>query len=96
MAEADVALSTLLPSFLFCTVFASNHDGYLTKSEYVALVNEWGRGSFLGPELFEKHDHNRDGLLSRGDFLSLVRQESSAAGGLGFFTLSFWMDFPLY
>ena len=78
MAEADVSLPTLFPSFLFCTVCASNHDGYLTKSEFVALVNEWGRSSFLGPELFEKHDHNRDGLLSRGDFLSLVRQESSA------------------
>jgi len=68
-------LSFYFPLF----VAPSNHDGYLTKSEYVALVHEWKRASSLRPELFEAYDHNGDGLLSRGDFLSLVRQESAAA-----------------
>ena len=66
--------------------FARTCDGFLTPSEFGALVLEWGRAALTG--CFEQYDHDRDGLLSRSDFLLLVHQENAARSKLTSFTRS--------
>jgi len=74
------ALTAISTSFL---LWQSNHDGYISRSEYEALVAEWEREGtcrLRDPQLFDAYDKDRDEHLSRGDFLALVRAESSGQG----------------
>jgi len=71
----------------------SNHDGFITRAEFNALVEEWrssdpeelrrltGLSNLVhAAALFNQYDTNNDGHLSRGDFLQLVRSESKRQG----------------